>query len=280
MGFRINTNVVSLNTQRNLRSSKFALDKSLERLASGQRINRASDDAAGLAVSEGLRSQIRGLEQANRNTQDGISLVQIAEGSLSQVANILVRLRELAIQAASDTLGNSERGFLDVEFGQLKKEVDRVVYSTDFNGVQLFNGFEGALDIQIGTGNDPFSDRLSLDLLKMKVNIADLGLGTSSVRDKKSAQSSIEVLDKAVTSISKIRADLGSVQNRLQVIASNHDVSIENLSAANSLVRDTDLAKEAAEMTKGNILVKAGTSVLAQANQTAANALGLLGPIA
>lgn len=274
MGFRINTNVVSLNAQKNLRLSKLDLDKSLEKLASGQRINRAGDDAAGLATSEHLRAQIKGLKQAKRNAQDGVSLVQIAEGALSEVANILIRLRELAIQAASDTIGKQERKFSNIEFGQLKSEIDRIVLSTEFNGVRLLSDDEAVLDIQIGTKNDSFVDRLTFGA--SSVNTATLGLDLASVMDKISAQNSLAVLDKAISSVSEIRANFGAIQNRLQSTVANIDVSVENLSAANSRVRDTDIAQQTAEMTRSSILVKAGISVLAQANQSTANVLSLL----
>ena len=276
VGFRINTNVVSLSAQRHLGLSKQALDKSLERLASGQKINRASDDAAGMAISEDMNVQIRGLQQAKRNSQDGISLAQIAEGALSQVANVLIRLRELAIQASSDTVGEQERGFLDVEFQQLLTEANRIISSTEFNGVRLLNGSGKALDIQIGIGNDPSSDRLTFNSSLMSVNTATLGLDSVFIKNKNAAQNSLPKLDRAMTLISKVRADLGGLQNRLQTIIASHNLSIENLSAANSRLRDTDLAEETAEMAKGNILVRAATSVLAQANQTASSALDLL----
>lgn len=276
MGFRINTNVVSVNAQRSLGLSKRALDKSLEKLGSGQRINRASDDAAGLAASEEFKAQIKGLKQARRNSQDGISLIQIAEGALSQVANILIRLRELAIQSASDTIGPEERSFLNSEFTQLMEEIERIVASTNFNGVQLLDGSETILDIQIGTGNDSFVDRVAFNPGKIAVDTSAMGLQRTSVLGKLLAQGSLGILDRAISLVSKIRADLGGTHNRLQSIIANHDESIENLSAANSRVRDTDIARETAEMTRGNILVRAGTSVLMQANQTANSALNLL----
>ena len=163
MGLRVNTNIASINAQRNLRGTRLAMDKTLEKLSSGQRINRAGDDAAGLAISENLKAQIRGLGQAERNAEDGISLVQIAEGALSEVSSILIRLRELAVQAASDTIGSTERKFLNVEFEQLSSEIDRIANSTEFNRVPLLNGSGAVFDIQIGTRNDPISDRLTFD---------------------------------------------------------------------------------------------------------------------
>lgn len=276
MGLRINTNVASLNAQRNLRGTRLSMNKSLEKLSSGQRINRAGDDAAGLAISENLKAQVRGLKQAERNAEDGISLVQIAEGALSEVSNILIRLRELSVQAASDTIGATERKFLNVEFEQLTSEVDRIANSTEFNRVPLLNGTGAVFDIQIGTRNDPISDRLTFDASSADVNVAALGLNLASVADKISAQNSLSAIDQAIISVSGIRADFGALQNRLQSTVNNIAVSIENLSAANSRVRDTDVAAETAELTRNNILISAGTSVLSQANASTKTALSLI----
>ena len=276
MGLRINTNVASLNDQRNLRGTRLAMNKSLEKLSSGQRINRAGDDAAGLAISENLKAQVRGLKQAERNAEDGISLVQIAEGALSETSNILIRLRELAVQAASDTIGGTERKFLNVEFEQLTSEIDRIANSTEFNRVPLLNGTGAVFDIQIGTRNDPISDRLTFDASSADVNVAALGLNLASVADKISSQNSLSSIDQAIISVSGIRADFGALQNRLQSTVNNIAVSIENLSAANSRVRDTDVAAETAELTRNNILMSAGTSVLSQANASTKNALSLI----
>ena len=276
MGLRINTNVASLNAQRNLGSTRISMNKSLEKLSSGQRINRAGDDAAGLAISENLKAQIKGLGQAERNAEDGISLVQIAEGALGEVSNILIRLRELSVQAASYTIGGTERKFLNVEFEQLTSEVDRIANSTEFNRVPLLNGTGAVFDIQIGTRNDPISDRLTFDASSADVNVAALGLNLASVSDKISAQNSLTSIDQAIISVSGIRADFGALQNRLQSTVNNIQTSIENLAAANSRVRDTDVAAETAELTKQNILMTAGTSVLAQANSSTNNALQLI----
>lgn len=276
MGLRINTNVASINAQRNLRGTRIGMNKALEKLSSGQRINRAGDDAAGLAISENLKAQIRGLGQAERNAEDGISLVQIAEGALGEVSNILIRLRELAVQAASDTIGPTERKFLNVEYEQLTSEIDRIANSTEFNRVPLLNGTGAVFDIQIGTRNDPISDRLTFDASSADVNIAALGLNLASVSDKISAQNSLASIDQAIISVSGIRADFGALQNRLQSTINNIQTSVENLSAANSRVRDTDVAAETAELTRSNILMSAGTSVLAQANSSTKNALTLI----
>ena len=276
MGLRINTTVASLNAQRNLGSTRINMNKSLEKLSSGQRINRAGDDAAGLAISENLKAQIKGLGQAERNAEDGVSLVQIAEGALGEVSNILIRLRELSVQAASDTIGGTERKFLNVEFEQLTSEVDRIANSTEFNRVPLLNGTGAVFDIQIGTRNDPISDRLTFDASSADVNVAALGLNLASVSDKISAQNSLTSIDQAIISVSGIRADFGALQNRLQSTVNNIQVSIENLASANSRVRDTDVAAETAELTKQNILMQAGTSVLSQANSSTNSALSLI----
>jgi flagellin len=276
MGLRINTNIASLNAQRNLRKTRGDLQGTLEKLSSGQRINRAGDDAAGLAISENLKAQIRGLKQADRNASDGVSLVQIAEGGLSEISSILIRLRELAVQAASDTIGPTERKFLNVEFEQLTQETDRIANATEFNKVSLLNGTGAVFDIQIGTGNDPINDRLTFDASSADVNVAALGLNLASVADKISAQNSLSAIDQAIVSVSGIRADFGALQNRLQSTINNIGISVENLSSANSRVRDTDIAEATAELTKNNILMQAGTSVLTQANQSTKSALSLI----
>jgi flagellin len=276
MGLRINTNVASLNAQRNLMGTKWGLDKSLEKLSSGYRINRAGDDAAGLAISENLKAQIRGMKQASRNAQDGVSLVQVAEGGLNEISSIMIRLRELAVQAASDTIGPVERQFLNVEYDQLVSEVDRIADGTEFNGTQLLSGTGSILDFQVGTRNDPNIDRLSFDASKADANSAALGVNLTSVADKASAQNSLAAIDSAIVSVSAMRADFGAIQNRLQSTIGNIAVGVENLSAANSRIRDVDIAEETAELTKNNILLNAGTSVLAQANQSSNSALTLL----
>lgn len=276
MGLRINTNTAALNAQRNLYGTKLALDKSLEKLSSGYRINRAGDDAAGLAISESLRGQIRGLKMAWRNAQDGVSMIQVAEGGLQEVSNILIRLRELGVQAASDTVGPIERQLLNVEYQQLLDEVDRIADSTEFNGTPLLSGTGAVLDFQVGTRNDPNIDRLSFDASKADANSAALGVNLTTVADKASAQNALSAIDEAIVAVSATRADFGAMQNRLQSTINNLSISLENMAAANSRIRDVDVAEETAEMTKQNILMNAGTSVLAQANQTSKSALALL----
>jgi flagellin len=278
MGLRINTNVPSLVAQRNLRGNRQMLDRTLERLSSGSRINHAGDDAAGLAISETLRAQIRGISQAERNAQDGISLVQVAEGGLVEVSNILIRMRELGVQASSDTVGTRERGFLNNEFQQLSEEIDRIANSIEFNGNPLLNGNGSAFEVQIGTKNNPLVDRIKLfDPYSSNVNLVSLGINLSSVADKTSAQNSLASIDQALNTVTSIRAGFGSMQNRLQSVINNLTVNTENMMAANSRIRDADLAEETSEMTKAQILNQAGVSVLAQANSSIKSALGLLG---
>jgi flagellin len=278
MGLRINTNVPSLVAQRNLRTNRISLDRALERLSSGSRINHAGDDAAGLAISETLRAQIRGLGQAERNSQDGISLIQVAEGGLSEISNLLIRMRELGVQAASDTVGPRERKFLDSEFQQLGQEIDRIANSTEFNGNPLLNGNGSQFEIQIGTKNNPLVDRLKLfDPYASNVNLVSLGLNLANVADKTSAQNCLASLDGALNSATSIRAEFGAMQNRLQSVINNLMVNKENMTAANSRIRDADLAEETSEMTKAQILNQAGVSVLSQANSSMKSVLGLLG---
>lgn len=274
---RIATNVASLNAQKNLYTTGINQSKSMARLSSGARINVAADDAAGLAISENLKAQIRGLRQANRNTNDGISLVQVAEGGLNEVSSMLIRLRELSVQAASDTVGNTERMFVDVEFQQLKSEIQRIADTTNFNGTNLLDGTGGVLEIQVGTHNDPLNDRLSFDAAAANSGMEALGIMLESTLTKQSAQQSMNVLDAAITSVSAMRANFGALQNRLQSTSSNLLVADENLTAANSRIRDTDVAAETSEMTRNAILMQAGVSVLGQANQVQQLALKLLG---
>jgi flagellin len=277
MGLRIATNVSAMNAHKNLYMTRINADRSMARLASGQRINQASDDAAGLAISENLKGQIRGMRQANRNANDGISLVQVAEGSLNEVSNMLIRLRELGVQAASDTIGDTERKFTDVEYQQLKSEIQRVTESTVYNGYELLNGTGGNIDIQVGTNNDPFRDRISFNSAAANASLEALGMSAETVSSKEGAQLSLSTIDNALTSVNAIRANFGALQNRLVSTSNNLMVSDENLSAANSRIRDADVAAETTEMMRNNILMQAGVSVLAQANQSQQLALKLLG---
>jgi len=274
---RINTNIQSLSAQRALGITKNKLDSNLRKLSTGERIGRASDDAAGLAISEKLKSQIRGIRQAKRNANDGISLIQTSEGALSEISSIVIRLRELSIQAASDTVGPQERQFSDIEFQQLKSEIERISKSTEFNGTKLLDGTGGRLDIQVGIYNDQFNDRLTYDATVNDATLVSLGIAAESVANKESAQNSLARLDDALVKINGLRANLGALQNRLNSVTNTLGISDENMSAANSRIRDVDVAQETADMTKNNILSQAGVSVLSQANQAPQLALKLLG---
>lgn len=277
MGLRIATNVMSLNAQKNLGNTNRGMATALERLSSGNRINKAADDAAGLAISENLRALIRGYRQANRNANDGISLVQVAEGSLNEVSNMLIRLRELAVQSSSDTIGDTERKFLDVEYQQLKSEMQRITEATNFNGFDLLNGTGGVIDIQVGVNNNPFLDRISFNASAANASNEALGLTSETIGTKETAQLSLDVVDNAMVSVNAIRANFGAMQNRLTSTSSNLMIADENFSAANSRIRDADIAAESAELTRNNILMQAGISVLGQANNVQQMALKLLG---
>ncbi|MBT3235448.1 MAG: flagellin FliC [Bdellovibrionales bacterium] len=277
MGLRINTNVSSLAAQRSLRNTSEALNGNLRKLSSGSRITRAGDDAAGLAISENLRAQIRGFRQAKRNAGDAISLIQTAEGALGEISNIVIRLRELAIQSSSDTVGDQERGFSDIEFQTLKEEIDRISQSSEFSGIKLLNGTAGKLEFQIGVNNDPLQDRISYDATAADTTLAALGISVDNVGSKLGAQASLKKLDNSLVHINGVRARLGATQNRLTSTINSLSASDENLSAANSRIRDVDIAAETAKLTKNNILIQAGSSVLSQANQFHEVALKLLG---
>lgn len=275
MSLRINTNVASINAQRNLHNVSMKLNKSLERLSSGLRINRAGDDAAGLAISENLKSDIRAYEQSSRNAADGISMIQVAEGALSEVSDILIRMRELAQQAANETLGASERGYLDDEFQALSTEIDRVSDNTEFNGTMLLDGSGDAdLELQVGlTATDVITVDFSTD-----ADVAGLGIGTDDLTgvDNTNAQAAIANIESAISDLSGYRAGFGAAQNRLESVIRSVNNSIENLSAANSRIRDVDIAAETSSMTSSQILQQAGVSVLMQANMTPQMALMLL----
>lgn len=307
MGLRIQTNVQSINAQRQLSLSSARLNSHLEKLSSGFRINKAADDAAGLAISENLRTEIRSMQQSRRNAQDGISLVQTAEGGLNEITNILSRLRELTVQAASDTIGPSERGFLQKEFSALKDEIDRIATSSDFNGTKLLVGqtpfpaeIEAGsnappLEIQVGTHWNPLLDGreqqnpvniIRIDLQDMNAltdgpNSLELGNAQNPegarVETKELAQVSMEKIDKAIEKVNSYRANLGAMQNRLQSAVSNLGIRIENLDSANSRIKDADFAEETAGMTQQQISQQAGVAVLSQANQLPQLALKLLG---
>ena len=276
MGLRIATNVQALNAQKNLYGTSNEISTTMARLSSGYRINRSSDDAAGLAISESLKAQIRGFKQANRNANDGISLVNVAEGGLNEVSNMLVRMRELAIQTSSDTISDKERALVDVEYQQIKEEIERVAQTTQFNGTNLLNGTGGVLDFQVGNYNDPLNDRISFDAGFGNASLESLMLGELSVASKEGSQESLAFVDEAMGFIGSARANLGALQNRLQSTSQTLATAEENFAAANSRIRDTDIAAESTNLAKNNILMSAATSVLAQANTQQQLALKLL----
>jgi len=253
------------------------MNDNLRKLASGERVTRAGDDAAGLAISENLKAYIRGTRQAGRNAGDAISLIQTAEGGLNEISSILIRLRELSVQAASDTIGETERGFSDIEFQQLKEEIDRISRASEFNGTKLLDGTGGVLDFQIGVKNDPVLDRLQYDGTGANATLLALGITADGISTKQGAQQSLKTLDDALVRVNGVRAGLGAIQNRLGSIVNNLAIGDENLNAANSRIRDVDVAGETAELTKNNILVQSSASVLSQANQFPSIALKLIG---
>ena len=309
MGLRIQTNSSSLTAQRSLNESLRENETALERLSSGYRINRAADDAAGLAISEHMRSDLASLAMAKRNANDGISLVQTAEGSLSDISTILIRLKELAVQAASDTITDNEREFIELEFGALKDEIDRTTRVTEFNGTYLLagdqneselpselfkNSNKSPLNIQVGKSyydfiddSDEFSpvNVINIDLRKFNTNTSEHGLdiGSSKEKDRASvisvdmARKSLTSLEDAINKVSSYRAALGAIQNRLTSTTSLLGIRIENTASTNSRIRDTDFAEETARLIKSDILKATGSSVLAQANHMPEIALKLIG---
>jgi flagellin len=279
MGLRINTNVASINAQRNLSEATERLGKSLERMSSGKRINRSGDDAAGLAMSEYIRANMRGLQQSSRNASDAISMVQVAEGGLNETTNILIRLRELAIQGSSDTLGNTEKGYLDEEYQHLTKEIERVSRTTRFNGLDLLTGNPQmeTMDFQVGPTGEAIS-RIQFKANKANATVGKDGLDVegTGVATKELAQGSLKNVDSALQKVAGMRASFGAIQSRFQSAINNSRVAYENQSAAFSRIADADLALEASEFARNNIVSQAATSVLANANSNMALALKLV----
>ena len=271
MGLRINTNVAALNAGRTLRGSTTALNRSLERLSSGLRINRAADDAAGLAIAESFRSQVRGTQVAQRNAQDGISLVQTAEGALSETTNILQRIRELAVQASNGTQSTKNREALHAEVSQLLSQIDDIALDTDFNGIRVLSANQ---TVTLQTGSE-VSQTLNVTVKGAKTN--DLKINKVAVSTTALANTAISTVDTALQSVSSLRADLGAFQNRLEFTISTLAIQEENAAASESAIRDADVAQETIKFTRNQILVSAGTSVLAQANVLPQTALQLLG---
>jgi len=276
MAMSIRTNISSLNAQRNLYSTQNQMDSSLSRLSSGFRITKAGDDAAGLGISTKLESQIRSYAQAVRNANDGISVIQSTEAALNEQANVLTRLRELAMQSASDGVGNSERAYIDRESTALVSELERIAQVAEYNGTKLLNGAAATLDFQVGvyaTSNDAISF-VGLNATTGSTGLAVSGIGLAS---KASALAALASLDYALTQVSDKRATLGANGNRFQSAIANIQAFSESLSAANSRIKDVDVAEETSRMSRSQILLQAGVSVLAQANQMPQMALKLLG---
>ncbi len=274
---RITTNVAALTASKNMMGSQLSIQKSMAQLASGSRITKSSDDAAGLSISENLKSQIRSYGQANRNANDGISLIQTAEGGMSEISNILTRMRELGIQAASDTISDKERVMVDKEVQQLKAESQRIAMTTTFGTQKLIDGSGETFDFQVGIYNDDFNDRISFASSDVNVQSSELGIDDFDFTSNSGAQAALTTLDEAQSTVNGHRATLGALQNRLQSTIDNTNTMHENLSAANSRIRDTDVAQASSEMTRNNILLQASTATLAQANQVPALALKLIG---
>lgn len=280
MALSIMTNAASLAAQRNLGAVQTAMAENVGRLSSGLRINKAGDDAAGLGISENLKADIRSLAQAQRNANDGISMSQVAEGAMNEMQGIVGRMRELSVQAANGTLGATERGYIQTEFAALRDEITRISAVTEFNGQTLLDGSAAAgLSMQVGIQNSA-NDRISMTIAKLDattLGTATSELSTLDLSTVGGAQTAIGSLDDAIQQLSTARAGVGAFQNRVQVTVANLSVAHENLAAANSRIRDVDVAEETAAMTRNQILTQAGVAVLAQANQLPAAALGLIG---
>jgi flagellin len=274
MGLRVNTNIASINAQRNTSLVTTRLARNYQRLSTGLRISTAADDAAGLAISERLRSQVRSLSQASRNANDGISLVQVGEGALNEVSNILVRLRELTIQSANGSSSTADKNTIKEEFDSLVNEINRIAQSTEFNGIKLLDGSSSSVTFQVGINTVTGVDQLDVTLTPALST--SLGLSSVDIGSGGSTSYAIQQIDAAVNTVSQLRGKFGSLQNRLQSTIANIGVAGESLSAAESRIRDVDVAFETAEMTRNNILQQASISILSQANQQPQSALQLL----
>jgi flagellin len=274
MGLRVSTNMASISAQRVLGVQQKRAEHATAALASGSRIVHAADDAAGLAISENLRGQTRGIAQARNNASNAISVVQVGEGGLNEISNILIRLRELGVQGASDNIGDRERGFLNLEAKQLVQEADRIAKTTVFGDKKLLDGSTGDMEFQVGVfGTD--ENRINVSL-NNDATASSIGIDGLEVGSKSDARSALKTVDEAFAKVGAIRANLGAVQSRLDSTVNNLDVQYENISAAKSRISDTDIAKESSEAASANILQQAAVSVLAQANQNPAVALKLL----
>src|SRR5690606_37617784 len=282
---RINHNIGSMIGQNALKSQQISLGKSLEKLSTGLRINRASDDAAGLSVSESLRGKVRGMGRAKSNAEDGIALLQIAEGATGEINNILQRMRELAIQSSTDTMTTTERSYTDKEFKQLMSEITRIASSASYNGMTLLDGAAGSFGVSggaasvlhIGAGSSAVVDRISVTVSSMSLGAIGLSATTTAVSTSTSAVASLALIDTAIKSVNTMRSDMGAYVNRLEFAISNLSNQIYNTQDAESRIRDVDFAKETTEFTRAQILTQSATSMLAQANQVPQGVLSLLG---
>ncbi len=277
MGMRITTNVPSLNAQRNMTANSREMNKSMAQLSTGSRITKAGDDAAGLAISENLKAQIRSYGQASRNANDGISMIQTAEQGMGEVSNIVTRLRELGIQAASDSIGEVERGFIQKEVDSMKSEIQRVADSTTFGSRKLLDGTGGVYDIHIGTGANEKTDWIAFDASVSNVQTDNLGISDLDFSSKEGARAGLAALDTAQSNVNGSRATLGALQNRLTTTIDVLGTMNENMSAANSRIRDTDVAATSSELARNNVLLQGNTATLSQANQLPQMALKLIG---
>jgi flagellin len=276
MAMTIRTNVSSLNAQRNLFQTQNNIDSSLSKLSSGYRITKAGDDAAGLGISVNLEAQIRSYNQAARNAQDGVSVVQTAEGALNEVSNILSRMRELAMESASAGVSDTERNYIQNESSALKTEINRIADATEYNGVALLNSTGNTMTFQIGIRNVSSNDRISVTTVDVKLSALGTGFSALSLSTQATSQSALALIDSAMQTVSRARASLGAAGNRMTNVISSIQSASENLSAANSRIRDVDIAEESSKLTRSQILMQAGVSVLAQANQQPQVALKLL----
>lgn len=275
MSLRIATNMPAITAQRSMAGSQMGLQKAMNQISSGSRITKAADDAAGLSISENLKSQIRSYSQAQRNANDGISLVQVAEGSLGEISNMMTRFRELAIQASSDTVGDEERQFIDKEVQQLSTEIERIAQSTKFGSKYLLNGSGEDFEFQVGI-NSGEMNKITYSSSLTDATAGSLGVDGLDFTSKDGARNALEIVDKAQQKVNGFRAELGALQNRLESTTSNIASAHENLSAAKSRLSDADIAASSAELTKNSILLNATTAVLSQANDYPKNALSLV----
>ncbi len=276
MGLRINTNIASQEVQKNLRVSNASQEAEFSKLSSGKRITKSADDAAGLAIAKKLDAETKGLRMAGRNANDAISMVQVAEGGLNETSNILTRLRELSIQAGSDTVGEAERGYLSLEYEQLVQEADRISKTTSFNGRPLLKGEGDVLQFQVGAYGGQ-ENMIELDAANTDASAESLGIGGTNVRDKQDAIDNLERIDNAINKVSAYRANFGSVQSRLSSTINNLDTAVVNQEAARSRIEDVDVAESTAKLASSQIKNAAGTATLSQANQLGNAALRLIG---